>query len=325
MTTMGKFRHLSQCATDAGHFVILAIDHRDNLLNDLNRSSDHPLTEAEFAAFKQEVIAALSPEATGLLTDPAYGLGKGIADRAIPGRIGLLAPIEVTDYSLHLSERAVRFIPNWSVEKIKRMGGSGVKLLLPYHPEASDAAGKLAVVEKVVRECQRYDIPFFLEPLTYPLPSNNRLESVELTQITVEMARSFSAMGVDVLKLQFPVDIQQTPDESAWLAACKAVNAACGVPWVLLSAGVDYATFARQARIACQAGASGVIAGRAIWGEAVTLHGADRTRFIRETGVARMRELAALCANAARPWFERVDKPDSTFNWYESYSGFQVE
>src|SRR5689334_1622604 len=100
MTSMGKFRHLSQCATDDGHFVILAIDHRGNLLDDLNKHAKQPLSDAEFAAFKQEIIANLSVEATGLLTDPAYGLGKGIAERTIPGRIGLLAPIEVTNYSL---------------------------------------------------------------------------------------------------------------------------------------------------------------------------------------------------------------------------------
>src|SRR5215813_7609578 len=119
MTTMGKFRHLSQCATDDGHFVILAIDHRGNRLADLNRYAKQPLSDAEFAAFKQEIIGSLCPEATGLLTDPGYGLGKGIVERTIPGRIGLLAPIEVTDYSLQLSNRSINFIPNWSVAKIK--------------------------------------------------------------------------------------------------------------------------------------------------------------------------------------------------------------
>ncbi len=315
MTTMGKFRHLSQCATDDGHFVILAIDHRGNLLDDLNRHAERPLSDDEFAAFKQEVIATLSREASGLLTDPAYGLGKGIAERTIPGKIGLLAPIEVTDYSLSVSQRSPRFIPNWSVEKIKRMGASGVKLLLYFHPEAPDVKERQATVDKIVEECRRYDIPFFLEPIPYSL--DKPLNSAELTQITVEMARRFSMMGVDVLKLQFPVNIAQSTDESEWLQACKAVNDACSVPWALLSAGVDYATFLRQARIACQAGASGVIAGRAIWGEAVALQAVDRTKFLRETAIARMRELAALCAQFARPWFFQVPKPDASLNWYE--------
>ncbi len=319
MTTMGKFRHLSQCATDAGHFVILAIDHRGNLLDDLNRHSDHPLSDDDFAAFKQEVIAALSSHASGLLTDPAYGLGRGIAERSIPGRIGLLSPIEITDYSLKLSQRTPRFIPNWSVAKIKQMGGSGVKLLLYYHPEAPDAAEKRAVVETVISDCRHYDIPFFLEPIPYSLNSDKQLDNTELKQVSVEIAQTFSVMGVDVLKLQFPVDVAQTQDETVWRDACAAVSAACTVPWALLSAGVDYPTFVRQARIACQSGASGVIAGRAIWGEAVTLQAESRTQFIQETAVSRMLELSKLCANSAQPWFQAVTKPDSSFTWYEFY------
>src|SRR5262249_51819159 len=115
-------------------------------------------------------------------------------------------------------------------------------------------------------------------------------------------------------------DIEQTTDEAEWRSACEAVNAECMVPWALLSGGVDYATFVKQARIACEAGASGVIAGRAIWGEAVALQGRERSKFIRETAAARMRELTALCAETARPWFSRVSKPNDAINWYELQS-----
>jgi tagatose 1,6-diphosphate aldolase len=313
MATLGKFRHLSQCATEAGHFVILAIDHRGNLLNDLNRHAGRRLTDDEFAAFKQEVIGGLVAEASGVLTDPAYGLGKGIADRTIPGRVGLLAPLEVTDYSLRADQRRVHFIPDWSVEKIKRIGGSGVKLLLFFHPDAADSLEKQAIVEQIVNECQAYDIPFFLEPITYSLAPDQPLSNTELEQVTVHMARRFSALGVDVLKLQFPLDVRQTADESVWRAACEAVNRACTVPWALLSGGVDYSTFVKQARIACESGASGVIVGRAVWGEAVALQGAACRQFIHDTAIQRMRELANQCFNAAQPWYGRVSKPNDAY------------
>ncbi len=42
-------------------------------------------------------------------------------------------------------------------------------------------------------------------------------------------------------------------------------NAASSAPWILLSAGVDFDEFAIQVRIACTAGASGFLAGRAVW------------------------------------------------------------
>src|SRR5258708_9097630 len=100
MTTTGKFRHLNHCSTEAGHFVMLAIDHRANLREQLDKYAESPLTDIEFVAFKQEVICALSSESSALLTDPTYGIGPGIASRAIRGQVGLLAPLEVTDYAI---------------------------------------------------------------------------------------------------------------------------------------------------------------------------------------------------------------------------------
>src|SRR4051812_16863981 len=131
VVTPGKYRHLSQCSSAVGHFSVLAIDHRGNLLSSLNKQSPHPLTDAEFAGFKGQVMRHLLPESTAVLTDPDYGFGAAIGESA-----GLIAPLEVTDYDLHPSHRSTNFIEGWSVEKIKRVGGSGAKLLLYYHPEA---------------------------------------------------------------------------------------------------------------------------------------------------------------------------------------------
>src|SRR5688500_8167877 len=105
MTTIGKYHHLSQCSSHEGHFSILAIDHRDNLLNSLNAHAPTPLTPAQFAAFKQQVIRHLLPVVSAILSDPEYGLGPGIADGHLNGHVGLLSPLEVTDYSLHPSHR----------------------------------------------------------------------------------------------------------------------------------------------------------------------------------------------------------------------------
>jgi tagatose-1,6-bisphosphate aldolase len=319
MTTMGKFRHLSRCSTSDGRFVVLAIDHRANLLDKLNQHAPQPLDDAAFSAFKQAIINALLPEGSAVLTDPAYGIGVGVADHKIGGSAGLLAPIEVTDYDLHPGKRPINFIPNWSVAKIKRMGGDGVKLLLPYHPEAHNSAEKDAIVQKVVAECNQHDIPFFLEPIACSLDPEKPLSNPELRQVVVDMAKTFSAMGVDILKMEFPVDAKQSDDEAEWISACVELDAACTVPWALLSAGVNYETFARQARIACQAGASGVIVGRAVWSEAVAYQGEARMEFINTIARQRMREMAQICVEYATPWFQRVSAPDSSFDWYESY------
>lgn len=319
MTTMGKYRHLSRCSTADGHFVVLAIDHRDNLLASLNQSAPQPVTDKAFSAFKMDVLSGILPEASGLLIDPAYGIGLGISRGMIPATTGLLAPIEVTNYDIHPSQRHINFIEGWSVTKAKRAGVDGIKLLLPYHPEAETAQEKQAIVSEVAQQCAQQDIPFFLEPIAYSLDPDASLPNDELRQIVVEMARLFSDMGVDVLKMQFPVDAKQSQDEAEWHAACEELNTACKVPWALLSAGVNFETFKQQARIACQAGASGVIVGRALWAEAVKLQGQERAQFLATTAPQRMRELASVCAQYAHPWQTHTAPPPAAFDWFKSY------
>jgi tagatose-1,6-bisphosphate aldolase len=317
ITTFGKLRHLSRASTPDGHFVILAIDHRTNLLDELNKHAPAPLMDAQFAGFKREVLRHLAAASSGVLIDPTYGISYAIADGTLHGRLGLLAPVEVTDYSLHPSKRTLDFIPNWSVGQIKRVGGDGVKLLLPYHPEADNAAEKHAIVQRMIDECGEHDIPFFLEPIAYSLDASHPLTNAELRQITVDMAKRFSSMGVDVLKLQFPLDAKHSTDLNEWQMACADVTAACGgVPWALLSGGVDYATFKRQTEIACKCGTSGVIVGRAIWADAISLHDEARSAFLATTARERIHELAAICAAHATSWTQRVTTAPPSSDWY---------
>jgi len=319
MTTIGKYRLISHVSTASGHFAILAIDHRANLLERLNQTAPTPLNDEDFASFKMLLMKYVLPPASGILADPGSAIGKGIAHRLIQGHQGIIAPIEVTDYNIHPSQREMNWIPDWSIAKLKRMGGAGVKMLLPYHPKSDNAAYKHDVVKQVVEQCAEHDIPLYLEPIAHPLQANQALSNAELLDVVLEMATTFSAMGADILKMQFPVDAKQSSDENEWISACQQLNKACTVPWALLSAGVTYDTFERQAKIACQAGASGVIVGRAVWTEAVDLQGDARVEFLRTTARQRMETLAQICADHAHPWFDRVATPANDVTWYETY------
>ena len=311
MTTPGKFRHLTRTTTPAGHFVILAIDHRRNLLERMQKAQAEPLTEADFIRFKREVVTALLPAgASAVLIDPQFGIAYGMAEGWLPASYGLLVPLEETDYTLHPSQRAYQSIPGWSPRAIKRIGGDGVKLLIYYHAEAKDSARQREVVKRTVEACAAADIPLYLEPIAFSLDPARDLPSAELTDIVVDSARLFSGMGIDVLKSEFPASAAEGVDETAWRAALARLDEACTVPWALLSAGVPYAIFRQQAALACDAGASGVIAGRALWSEAVSLPAAERAAWLSTTGRERMAELAALFAAGGRSFRERTTPPD---------------
>jgi tagatose 1,6-diphosphate aldolase len=69
----------------------------------------------------------------------------------------------------------------------------------------------------------------------------------------------------------------------------------CGsVPWSVLSAGVDHETFVGQVEIAMANGASGVIAGRSLWKDCVSLNRAQQRDLLISKAVPRLKQIQAI-------------------------------
>jgi tagatose 1,6-diphosphate aldolase len=74
--------------------------------------------------------------------------------------------------------------------------------------------------------------------------------------------------------------------------------------------------------IACEAGASGFVAGRAIWKEAAEIADeAGRDRFLNTIGVSRVKVLGDIATYRATPWTVRAANrlPELREGWYERY------
>lgn len=325
MVSLGKFRHLTQCATPDGHFLILAIDHRANLRETLSAARGAPVGDAEVGEFKRDVISALGDLCSGILGDPATVLGSGISSGLLRGSQGLITPIEVTNYALHPSEREIQFIPGWNVDKAKRAGLSGIKLLLYFNPDSPVAAERLRLVSLLTSVCSRYDIPLFLEPVLYPLQAGAKIEPKARVRYAAQVARTMSEVGADVLKLEFPVDASADRDPDLWEDALGRLNEACGaVPWVLLSGGVDAALFASQVAAACKAGCSGVMVGRALWNPAIkaTAAGTDsRISILQSKSRPELVNLSEIVTATGTPFWDKTGRPAIPANWYEDYPG----
>jgi tagatose-1,6-bisphosphate aldolase len=154
-----------------------------------------------------------------------------------------------------------------------------------------------------------------LEPLSYSLTDQN-LSSTEKRYVVVETARRLTAIpGVDLFKAEFPLDIA---DDSEWAAACADVSTASSVPWILLSGAASFSTYLRQVATACQAGASGIAVGRAVWQEAVHMQATERSAFLLKTARSRLARLSALCQALARPWMDYF-AADAPLGWYKTY------
>ena len=315
---LGTRRGLDQCATAAGRFVVLALDHRQNLRKELRPEAPESVTFGEMVDFKLAVVRALAAEASGVLLDPEVGVAPAIAAAALPGSTGLLVAIEATGYEGTPAARTSRILPGWSVAAAKRIGASAAKLLLYYHPGAPTAPAQEALLAGVAADCREQDLALFLEPLSYGL-DGRPLMGEERRTVVVETARRLSRIGGDVLKAEFPYDAAVV-DEGRWAEACAELDAASARPWVLLSGGVDDTTFEAQVRVACEHGASGALVGRSVWADAARLPEPNRSDTLRTTGRDRLRRLADVIGAHGRPWAPRweaaVRPPDPGERWY---------
>lgn len=311
--TIGKLRGLQQCTSPRGTFTCLALDHRQNL----RKANPVFVDNAELSRFKVDVTAALADESTAVLLDPEVSAAQAIAAGAIPGKTAFVVAVESTGYSGEANARKAQIIPGWSVEKAKRMGASMIKLLVYYHPDSPTAAETEAFTKHIATECIQHDLGLMLEPLSYSL-TDSKLTSDEKRYVVVETARRLTPIaGVDVLKAELPLDTSDT-DAAHLFDACAEVSAASVTPWILLSAAVSFETYLRQIIAACQAGASGIAVGRAVWQEAVTMPIETRSEFLRTTAKERLIRLNALCTALAKPVTDFYTA-EALFDWHKTY------
>lgn len=306
-----------------------AIDHRGALKRALNEENPHAVNYQDMVDFKLDLCQALSPFASAVLLDPEYGAAQAIAAGVMPASRGLLVSVEETGYSGHTTARMTKLLPGWSVKKVKKMGASAVKLLIYFRPDLKDVASKqLDLVARLADQCIEEDMAFLVEPVTYPAEgedsSSKRFADIK-PDLVVDTARLITALPVDVLKAEFPADTNFEQDDGRLLKLCQELNEASRLPWVLLSAGVGFESFKRQVEIACKAGASGFLAGRALWqeGAGIPLR-KERMDFFRNTAAPRLRELAGIADSCGKPWYLKLGSEDGRFvppgaDWYPSY------
>jgi tagatose 1,6-diphosphate aldolase len=327
--TIGKIKGLQQVANSDSILTICAMDHRGSFRSMIDEENPEKVSYEEVVERKLELCSSLAEYASAVLLDPIFGAAQCISHGLVPKSTGLLVSIEATGYSGEKESRLTEILGAWSVEKIKRMGASAVKILVYYRPDLKQLASKqLDTVNTVARECIEYDLPFLVEPISYPIGEelNNPKEFANLKeQLVIETARDISALPIDVLKAEFPADIHYKEDKSELIELCRQLDASSQVPWVILSSGVDFELFYQQVEIACQAGASGFLGGRAIWQEVMYIDDArERVRYLSTVGVDRLKRLIEIASKYAVPWYKKfgltaqglADIPE---RWYQEY------
>lgn len=316
VSSAGKRWRLRRLADANGFFSMVAIDQRPPIFAQLAKATGiapNAVPFADIVAAKRVLAQGFASEASAMLVDPNWGY-PAAADVLNPAA-GLVMTLE--DHRTTPDRRSSP-IADWSVDKIRALGGDAVKLLAWYHPQASAAVREhqQAFVQQVGEDCARCELPFVLELLLYPLHTDDasayREDLAKRADEVLQSVETFAAarFQVDLFKLESPLPAEDVPALDAPAAdTCQrhflALNAACaGRPWVMLSAGASAGAFERVVGHAARAGAAGFLAGRALWADGLALwpDQAAVSQHLRTVGLHRLRHLKALMAREGRPW-----------------------
>lgn len=330
----GKIQRLQACATSRGLIIALAVDHRTPLQKGIAaaRGSDGRATFEDMVAFKSAVTRILSPFASAILLDPEYSLSV-IPQRA--AQAGLLLAYEKTGYDSTIPGRLPDLLPRWSVRRLVEAGAHGLKVLLYFNPfdDVMINEIKRAFVERIGAECQALELPFYLEPVTYDDRITDPLafarQKPEYVRRAVEEFTQ-PRYGVDVLKIQVPVDPQyvagtranadrdagplpQLFSRAEALAGYRAVSEAATLPLIFLSGGASDEVFLEALELAATAGAcfAGVACGRASWQDGIPIYAQQGTAALEDwlatEGVQRIKALNEAVEAYACPWQDTLE------------------
>ena len=282
---------LDALARPSGTFLMVAMDQRESLRTMLAEHHPGEISTERLVRFKLAVARELGGSASGLLIDDEYG-SEVVAQAAalLPPSCGLILAVDalqqppggIVEETTLAAPRvldpavvALKLLVIWRDDGQRRRR---VEMAYAFSALAREH-GLLSVLEPVVRGPEGFD----------------RESSI------VEAAAELSVTGCDLYKCQVPLAGRGDPAEiTRW---ARAIDAACATPWVVLSQGVEPADFPAAVAAACRGGASGMLAGRAVW--TATLPADDPTELLRAHSVPRLAELGAIVDAHGRPWREK--------------------
>jgi tagatose 1,6-diphosphate aldolase/sulfofructosephosphate aldolase len=290
-------------------FSIIAMDQR-NTLRRMFAAAGHDASDEDLRTAKADVARILTPGASGLLSDPTYGVPAITAAGALASGCGLLVAAEPAERRTYQGEPRTHRDPALNAQWVLDQGGDAYKFFLQLRadrpaPQKAQKAQKaqgepdlvaegLAVVQEIIDDCRATGVPVVIENLIYPLPGED-LSAQKREDAIIEAARALDDLDIDLLKLEYP----GSPE------GCRRLAKILTKPWAVLSAGVPFDQFTDIITIAAdEGGASGFIAGRSVWREVVSLTGREREEFLATVARPRLDRLVEVAARYARPWSE---------------------
>jgi sulfofructosephosphate aldolase len=282
---------LAELARPSGGLAMVAMDQRESLRAMLSAHSPAPVPDSDLTKFKLAVATELGTHASGFLIDRTYGFDQVLTDRLLPPSCGLILAADRLRHPPEGGPVVDTVIDDeLNPVHVRERGVVAMKLLLVWRPDANRDR-RLEMAAEFVRRCRAAGLLSILEGVVRPR------SDLDFDHLQLEAAAELGALRPSLYKAQIP---RRGVDQAEVGRVCERISATVPVPWVVLSQGVTIEDFPTAVRTACHAGASGFLAGRAIWSDTL----ADPTPLLRSRAVDRLKRLADLVDRSARPWQE---------------------
>lgn len=302
--TTAELRGFQQVCTAEGAMVAIACDQRGGMRSLLagDPAAQAAISDADLGVVKSDIVRYLGAAASCVLLDPVCALPSVVSNGTLPRDVGLLVGLDASGFDTDpAGYRLSRLAMTIDARRVRELGGTGGKIMVYLRADRPEANNhNIQILKRCIDDFASEDLLLVVEFLTYALDGESKQAYADAMPALVEGGVRISLdCGAKLLKVPYP----GTP------ASCAAINdIAAGVPWAILSAGVDHETFLEQVRSAVAEGAAGVIAGRAVWKDCISLDREVTRERLTRVAIPRLREIHAVVQQSrARAGTEQVD------------------
>jgi sulfofructosephosphate aldolase len=246
-------------ARDNGTYAMVAMDQRESLRT-MFRDRGFDESDERVRMFKIAVARELAPHASGFLIEPQF-----LDDVRPYVPRGLIMAVDL------LEQERGGIVEDTRLDEVADVpdGVVALKLLVIWRDD-EHRAERIEMCERFVSLATRHRVLSVLEPV------------VREDHQIVEAARELGTTRPSLYKCQ-------APRQGDVVARCREITDVLPVPWVVLSQGVPPDEFPLAVEHACRGGASGFLAGRALWTN--TLDAEEPTELLRTQSVTRLEQL----------------------------------
>jgi tagatose-1,6-bisphosphate aldolase len=294
--TTAELRGYHQICGSDGAMMVIACDQRGGMRTLLasDPAEQAKITNDMLGDTKADITRYLASEASCVLLDPLCAVPRVVQEGVLDRHTALLIGLDASGWDKSPEGyRLSILVPGITARRVRELGGTGGKIMVYLRSDTPAAnSANIAILNQCVADFAQEDLLLVVEFLTYQLEGESDADyAAKFPSLIEGGTRICLDCGSKVLKLPYP----GTPQ------ACANVTRMAGdVPWAVLSAGVNHEKFLGQVEIAMQNGASGVIAGRSLWKDCISLDRDIQRQKLQTIAVLRLHEIQAVVGRSRR-------------------------